>query len=121
MQVVNAENAKLLQQKQQSDQRILQSSQQYVNQIHQIGQQATARMNATEAANSAEQSSWEAGQNANAQNNQGFSNYLLDQSVVQNNSTGAHTTNWNSAADAMVQSGKYSYVSNSNYIPGTDY
>jgi len=121
MQVVNAENAKLLQQKQQSDQRIMQSSQQYVNQIHQIGQQATARMNASEAANSAEQSSWEAGQNTNARNAQGFSNYLLDQSVVQSNSTGAHTTNWNSAADAMVQSGKYSYVSNPNYIPGTDY
>ena len=25
------------------------------------------------------------------------------------------------AADAMVKSGKYSYVSNSNYIPVTDY
>ncbi len=92
-----------------------------VGNIQQIGANATARMNATEAANSAEQSSWNAGQNANAQNNQGFNNYLLDQSVVQNNTTGAHTTNWNSAADAMVKSGKYSYVSNSNYIPGTDY
>ncbi len=92
-----------------------------VGNIQQIGANATARMNATEAANSAEQANWSAGQNANAQNAQGFSNYLLDQSVVQNNSTGAHTTNWNSAADAMVKSGKYSYVSNSNYIPGTDY
>ncbi len=92
-----------------------------INNIHAIGAAATSRMNATEAANSAEQSSWEAGQSANARNNQGFSNYLLDQSVVQNNSTGAHTTNWNSAADAMVKSGKYSYVSSSNYIPGTDY
>jgi hypothetical protein len=92
-----------------------------INNIHAIGAAATERMNATEAANSAEQANWNAGQNANAQNAQGFSNYLLDQSVVQNNSTGSHTTNWNSAADAMVQSGRYSYVSNSNYIPGTDY
>jgi hypothetical protein len=92
-----------------------------VGNIQQIGANATARMNATEAANGAEQANWNAGQNANAQNAQGFSNYLLDQSVVQNNSTGAHTTNWNSAADAMVKSGKYSYVGNSNYIPGTDY
>ena len=91
--------------------------------IQAIGAAATARMNATEAANSAEQSNWEAGQNANAQNAAGFSNYLLDQTVIQNNSTGAHGTQWNSAADAMVQSNpsKYSYVSNSNYIQGTDF
>jgi hypothetical protein len=123
VQVINAENAKQLQQKQQSDQQITASAQQYINQIHQIGAQATARMNATEAANSAEQSSWEAGQNANARNAQGFSNYVLDQSVVQNNYTGAHATAWNSAADGLVKSNpsKYSYVDTPNYIPGTDY
>ena len=121
MQVINAENAKLLQQKQQSDQRILQMGQTISNNIRQQGQAAQARFSATEAANDAQHASWNAGQNANAQNNQGFSNYLLDQSVVQNNGTGAHTTNWNSAADSMVKSGKYSYVGNSNYIPGTDY
>ena len=94
-----------------------------VNNIHAIGANATARMNATEAANSAEQASWNAGQNANAQNAQGFSNYLLDQSVVQNNSTGAHATLWNNAADGLVQSNpnKYSYVSNPNLVPGTDF
>jgi hypothetical protein len=94
-----------------------------VNNIHAIGAAATARMNATEAANSAEQAGWNAQQNANAQNAQGFSNYLLDQNVVQNNFTGAHSTQWNSAADAMVQANpnKYSYVSTPNYIPGTDY
>ena len=123
MQVVNAENAKLMEQKQQSDQQITASAQQYIGQIHQIGAQATARMNATETANDAQHAAWNAGQNANAQNAQGFSNYLLDQNVVQNNFTGAHSTQWNSAADAMVQSnpGKYSYVSTPNYIPGTDY
>jgi hypothetical protein len=123
--IANAQSAPVIAQMQQVYQahtQMLESfTQQQIANIHQIGAQVTARMNASEAANSAEQSSWEAGQNANAQNNQGFSNYLLDQSVVQNNSTGAHTTNWNSAADAMVKSGKYSYVSNSNYIPGTDY
>lgn len=94
-----------------------------INNIHAIGAAATARMNATEAANSAEQAGWNAQQNANAQNAQGFSNYLLDQNVIQNNVTGAHSTQWNSAADAMVQSNpnKYSYVSTPNYIPGTDY
>jgi hypothetical protein len=94
-----------------------------INNIHAIGAAATARMNATEAANSAEQANWEAGQNANARNAQGFSNYLLDQTVVQNNYTGAHGTQWNSAADAMVKASpnKYSYVNTPNYIPGTDY
>jgi hypothetical protein len=123
MQVVNAENAKLLQQKQQNDQQITASAQQYVNQIHQIGANATARMNSTEAANSAEQASWNAGQTANAQNAQGFSNYLLDQSVVQNNGTGGHATLWNNAAEGLVQSNpsKYSYVSNPNLTPGTDF
>ncbi len=94
-----------------------------INNIHAIGAAATARMNATEAANSAEQSNWEAGQTANARNTQGFSNYLLDQSVVQNNYTGAHGTQWNSAADAMVKANpnKYSYVTTPNYVPGTDF
>jgi hypothetical protein len=94
-----------------------------INNIHAIGAAATARMNATEAANDAQHASWNASQTANAQNAQGFSNYLLDQNVVQNNYTGAHTTQWNSAADAMVQSNpnKYSYVSNSNLVPGKDY
>jgi hypothetical protein len=123
--IANAQSAPIIAQMQQTyqahQQALMSFTQQQIANIHQIGADATARYNATEAANSAEQSSWEAGQNANARNDQGFSNYLLDQSVVQNNSTGAHTTNWNSAADAMVKSGKYSYVSNSNYIPGTDY
>jgi hypothetical protein len=123
--IANAQSAPIIAQMQQTyqahQQALMSFTQQQIANIHQIGADATARYNATEAANSAEQSSWEAGQNANARNDQGFSNYLLDQSVVQNNSTGTHTTNWNSAADAMVKSGKYSYVSNSNYIPGTDY
>ncbi len=94
-----------------------------IGNIQQIGAQATARMNATEAANSAEQANCEVGQNANARNAQGFSNYLLDQTVIQNNNTGAHATAWNSTADALVKSNpnKYSYVSTPNYIPGTDF
>jgi hypothetical protein len=120
-QVINQQMQQKLAQKQQSDQQWLAFGQQQSARINAQGEAAQARFSATEAANDAQHASWNAGQNANAQNNQGFSNYLLDQSVVQNNNTGAHTTNWNSAADAMVKSGKYSYVGNSNYIPGTDY
>jgi hypothetical protein len=94
-----------------------------INNIHAIGAAATARMNATEAANSADDASFNQHENDISRNGQGFSNYLLDQNVIQNNFTGAHSTQWNSAADAMVKANpnKYSYVSTPNYIPGTDY
>ena len=115
-------NAKL-QQKQQADQQTLASAQQYVNQIHQIGAQATARMNATEAANDAQHAGYWAQQSSNAQNSAGFSNYLLDQSVVQNNAAGTHTTQWNSQASAMVQANpsRYEIVNTPNYWQGVDY
>jgi hypothetical protein len=94
-----------------------------VGSINQIGANATARMNATGAANDAQHANWSAGQVENSQNIQGFSNYLLDQTVVQNNYTGAHATGWNSAAEALVKSDpeKYSYVNTPNYVPGTDF
>jgi hypothetical protein len=123
----NAESAPFIAHLKQVDAQQRQATQAFtanaINNIHAIGASATARMNATEKANSAEQSNWEAGQKANAQNVQGFSNYVLDQNVVQNNNTGGHSTQWNSAADAMVKSNpnKYSYVSNSNLIPGKDF
>ena len=77
-QVIKQEINQQMQQKQQSDQQTREWAQQYVNQIHQIGQQATQRMNETE--------------DNYARNDQGFDNYLLDQSVVQNNATGGHST-----------------------------
>ncbi len=128
MQVINQENAALLRQKQQSDQRTLAWGQQYVDQIHQIGQQATARMNATEAANDAQHAGYWAQQNTNARNSAGFSNYLLDQSVVQNNNVGGtgavgHATLWNSTANAYVKANpnKYEIVNTPNYWKGVDY
>jgi hypothetical protein len=127
-QVVNQQMAAQKQQKQQSDQQIRASAQQYVNQIHQIGQQATARMNATEAANDAQHAGYFAQQNSNAQNAAGFSNYLLDQSVVQNNNVGGtgavgHATVWNATAGALVKANpnKYEIVDTPNYWQGVDY
>jgi hypothetical protein len=91
--------------------------------IHAIGEQATARMKANDAANDAQHAGYWAQQDSNARSNQGFSNYLLDQTVVQNNYSGEHGTAWNSTADALVKAdpNKYSYVTTPNYIPGTDY
>jgi hypothetical protein len=125
--IANAQSAPIIAQMQQTyqahQQALTSFTQQQIANIHQIGANATARYNATQAANSAEQSSWEASQDANARNSAGFSNYLLDQTVVQNNFTSAHSTQWNSAADAMVKANpnKYSYVNTPNYIPETDY
>jgi hypothetical protein len=125
--LANAQSAPVIAKMQgiyQAHQKALMSfTQQQIANTRQIGQQATARMSATSKANSAGQASADASQEGTAKNNQGFNNYLLDQKVIQNNSTGAHSTQWNSAADAMVKSNpnKYSYVSNSNLIPGKDF
>jgi len=128
MQVIYQQNAALLQQKQQDDQRVLQMGQEGANRIRQIGAQATARMQATEAANGAQHAGYWAQQNANARQSAGFSNYLLDQSVVQNNNVGGtgmvgHATQWNSVANAMVQANpnKYEIVNTPNYWQGVDY
>jgi hypothetical protein len=123
LQVINQEDAALLKQKQQSDQQMLAWGQQYVNQIHQIGQQATARMNATEAANDAQHAGYWAQQDANAKHSAGFSNYLLDQTVIQDNNRNAHGTVWNQTADALVRSNpnRFSIVQTPNFWKGIDY
>ena len=61
-----------------------------VNHIKAIGAQATAAFNATEQRNDAQHAGYWAQQNVNAQKSAGFSNYLLDQSVVQNNNVAGH-------------------------------
>jgi hypothetical protein len=120
-QVINQQMQQKLQQKQQSDQQWRAWGQQQSDRIRAQGEAAQKNFADRQAVNDAQHAGYWAQQNTNAQQSAGFSNYLLDQSVVQNNSTGAHTTNWNSAADAMVKSGKYSYVENPNYIKGTDF
>jgi len=101
---------------------------QAVANINAIGANATARMNATEAANEAQHAGYWAQQDSNARNAQGFSNYLLDQTVVQdnniyNNGTIGHGTVWNSAADALVKADakRFEIVDTPNYWRGIDY
>jgi hypothetical protein len=122
-QVINQQMQQKLAQKQQSDQQWQAWGQQQSDLIRAQGQAAQTNFAAQQAANDAQHASWNAGQTANAQNAQGFSNYLLDQSVVQNNGTGGHATLWNNAAEGLVQSNpsKYSYVTNPNLVPGTDF
>jgi len=80
-------------------------------------------VNATEAANSAEQANFDQNEDNISRNGQGFSNYLLDQSVVQDNQNNTHGTAWNSQADAMVKSNpnRYEIVNTPNYWQGVDY
>lgn len=128
MQVINAGVNRTLQAKAQADQQTLAAAQATVNHIKQIGAQATARFNATEAANDAQHAGYWAQQDTNARTGAGFSNYLLDQTVVQNNNVGGtgaagHATVWNSTANAMVKANpqKYEIVDTPGYWKGVDY
>jgi hypothetical protein len=122
-QVMNQQMQQKLQQKKQSDQQWLAWGQQQSDRIRAQGQAAQANFANRQAANDAQHAGYWAQQDSNARNSQGFSNYLLDQSVVQNNATGAHSTQWNSTAEALVKANpnRFQYVDNPNYIKGTDY
>jgi hypothetical protein len=101
---------------------------QIVGNINQIGANATARMQSVGAANEAQHAQWNAGQAANARNGQGFSNYLLDQTVVQDNNlngngTVGHGTVWNRTAEALVKADpkRFELVDTPDYWEGTDF
>jgi hypothetical protein len=106
-QVITREYQQATQMKQQQDQKDLAIAQMVVNNIHQQGAAAESRMNATE--------------DQEARMDQGFDNYLLDQSVVSNG--GGHSTMWNTEAYKLVQAnpGKYQIVDSPNYWKGVDY
>lgn len=96
--------------------------------IHQIGRDAAARYAATDAANDAQHAGYWAQQDSNARRGHAFSNYLLDQTVIQDNNmygngTVGHGTAWNSTADALVRSnpGRYEIVQTPNFWKGVDY
>ena len=91
--------------------------------IHQVGREAAARSAATNAANEAQHAGYWATQKNNARNNQGFSNYLLDQTVIQDNNKNTHGTVWNSTANALVEANpnRFQYVDTPNYWKGVDY
>jgi hypothetical protein len=68
------------------------------------------------------------GQDMDARSKQNFNNYILDQTIVEdnnmyNNGTIGHGTLWNSTADALVKADpdRYSYVDKPNYWEGTDF
>jgi len=102
---------------------MLARGQRIVNQIKQVGANATARYNATQAANDAQHKAWHNQQDANSRRTQGFSNYLLDQTVVQDNHHNTHSTEWNRTADTLVKAhpNRFEIVDTPNYWKGVDY
>ena len=99
-----------------------------IDAIHRIGAEATARMKANDIANDQQHQAWHQGQDDISRRTQGFSNYILDQTVVQDNNmygngTIGHGTLWNSEADALVKANpnRFEYVTVPNYWRGTDY
>jgi hypothetical protein len=130
--IANAQAAPIIAQMQQTyqahQQALMSFTQSQIARTKQIGAEATARMNTTEAANQQEWAGFDQQENNISRQGQGFSNYLLDQSVVQNNNVGGtgmvgHATVWNSTADALVKSNpnKYQIVNTPGYWNGVDY
>ncbi|SPE44061.1 conserved exported hypothetical protein [Candidatus Sulfotelmatobacter sp. SbA7] len=91
--------------------------------IHQIGRQAAQQAADAHAAEDAHNAAVEKRWDAQDKSNQAFSNYLLDQTVIQDNQLNAHGTVWNQTADAMVKNDpqRYEYVNTPNFWKGIDY
>jgi hypothetical protein len=94
-----------------------------IDRIHQIGANAKALADAAHAAEDAHNASVEARWDSQARSNQNFSNYLLDQTVVQDNNTGAHGAVWNQYADSLIKNdpNRYQYVQTPDFLKGIDY
>jgi hypothetical protein len=115
-------------QKAASDQATLAWGRQAVANINAIGQRATIQHDAAQAANDAQHAGYWARQDTNARNSQAFSNYQLDQTVIQDNNmygngTIGHGNAWNSTADALVKANpnRYEIVNAPNFWKGVDY
>jgi len=127
-QVMNQQTAAGIAQVSANTQGLIRESQNQVDRIHQIGAEATQRYNDADQMRRMQQNSFDYHEDSISKNGQGFSNYLLDQTVVQNNNVAGtgmvgHATQWNSVANAMVQANpnKYEIVNTPNYWQGVDY
>ena len=94
-----------------------------IDAIHEIGRQVDARIRESDRQNAEIKSSFEAHNDAMDRSSQGFSNYILDKSVILDTQTNAHGTAWNDTAAALVKSdpNRYQYVDTPGYWRGIDY
>jgi hypothetical protein len=124
LQVVNQQAATAVQQMNANTQAAIRRNQGIVANINQIGANATARYNATQVANDAQHAAWNQSQENISRNGQGFSNYLLDQTVIHDvQDPNTHVTVWNQAAEAWKKAypDRIEEVPTSQYINGQDY
>lgn len=91
--------------------------------IHEIGRQAAQQAASAHASEDAHNAAVEKRWDDQDKHSQAFSNYLLDQTVIQDNTTNQHGTVWNQTADAMVRDNpdRYQYVQTPNFWKGVDY
>lgn len=96
--------------------------------IHEIGRQADIRYQATQQSNDAQHAQYWQQQESNARLSKQRSDFMLDQTVIQdnnmyNNGTVGHGTVWNSTADALVKADpdRYEIVDRPGYWKGTDF
>jgi hypothetical protein len=92
--------------------------------IHAIGQQAAANFQATQARNDIQNSSFYKTWDDRDKRNAGFSNYLLDYSVVRDTENPAdHATLWNTDADELMRRfpGRIELVPNADLMKYKDY
>jgi hypothetical protein len=94
-----------------------------IAQIHEIGRLAAQQAADAHAAEDAQNASVEQRWDSQDKNNQAFSNYLLDQTVITDTENDAHATVWNQTADALVRNNpdRFGYVDTPNYWKGVDY
>jgi hypothetical protein len=91
--------------------------------IHEIGRRAAQQAADIHAREDFHRQSVEQRWDSQDKRNQAFSNYLLDQTVIQDNQNNAQGTLWNQDADALVRSNpqRYESVNAPNYWKGIDY
>ena len=91
--------------------------------IHQIGRDVTARIAESDRQMADRRSSFDQHNDAMDRSSQGFSNYILDKSVILDNQNNTHATAWNAEAEALVKSNpdRFEYVDTPHYWQGIDY
>jgi hypothetical protein len=94
-----------------------------IDAVHEIGRQVNERIKESDRQMDERRTSFEQHNDVMDRTSQGFSNYMLDKSVILDNQTNKHGTAWNDTAAAIVQSNpqRYEYVDTPNYWKGVDY
>jgi hypothetical protein len=98
-------------------------SRQAIDNIHAIGERAKIQSDASHAAWDIHQQAYNNQQESQDKRSQAFSNYLLDQTVVQDNQRNERGTVYNQYADSLVKAdpNRFQYVNTQDFLKGIDY